>query len=429
MTTTTALLVGLVLLVANAFFVASEFAILAARRSKVEALAAQGSRAARSALAGMRELSLMLAGAQLGITMASLGLGAVAEPAIHRGLDVFLAATPIPRPVSLVLSLALALGVTVFLHMVFGEMAPKSWAISRPQSAVLLLAPPFRLFVTVLRPFIGALNGLSNLVVRACGVEPQRELAQAHSPSDLVLLLRESAKEGTLGAEEQTLLTRAIDLSGLDAESAMTPRRDIVSVPADAGIDEIERVTSSSGRSRLPVHTGDLDRYIGVLHVKDLLEIEPEDRAGVTAGALARRAMATPESRPAEELMLEMRSQRQHVALVVDEFGSVVGLVALEDLLEELIGDFEDETDHRRPVTRRADGAVLVPGTLRPHEVANLLDVALPPGDWETLGGYVMAKLERFPAVGDRVETDDVLFEVTRMEGYRVEEIAVTPRV
>lgn len=428
MSTPAALLVALALLAANGFFVAAEFAILSARQSKVEALAAEGSRAARSALAALRELSLMLAGAQLGITMASLGLGAVAEPALHHGLDVLLAGTPLPRAVSLTLSLVLALAITVFLHMVIGEMAPKSWAISDPQRAALLLAPPFRLFVRALRPFIRLLNWSANSVVRAFGVEPQQQLAYAHTPTDLVMLLAESAEEGKLHAEETTLLTRAIDLSGLDAESAMTPRRDIVAVPADADVTEIERVASRSGRSRLPVFSGDLDRYLGVLHVKDLLDVTPEDRARIRARALARPAMATPESRPLEELMLDMRSQRQHIALVVDEFGSVVGLVALEDVLEELIGDFEDESDRRRAVTRRADGAVLVPGSLRPHEIAHLLAVDLPEGEWETLGGFLMASVERVPAIGDVVETDDLRLEVTRMDGHRVAEVAVTRR-
>lgn len=428
MSTPTALLVGLALLVANGFFVASEFAILAARRSKMEALAADGSRAARSAVAGLRELSLMLAGAQLGITMASLGLGAVAEPAIHHGLDGLLGATPLPRPVTLVASLVLALALTVFLHMVVGEMAPKSWAISSPQTAVLLLARPFRLFVAVLRPFIRALNGMSNLVIRSFGVEPQDELAQAHSPRDLVLLLEESARAGTLNAREGTLMTRALDLSGLDAESAMTPRHGIVAVSASAGIDEIERTASTSGRSRIVVHTGDIDQVVGILHVKDVLAVDHGERDVVTAQRLARPAMVTPESRPAEALMIDMRAQRQHVSIVVDEFGSVVGLVSLEDLLEELIGDFEDESDHRRAIDRRADGALLVPGSLRAHEVARLVGVDLPEGEWETVGGFVTARLERLPQVGDHVETDTLLLEVTRMEDHRVGEVALLAR-
>ena len=425
MSTSVALLVGLALLLANGAFVAAEFALLAARRSKIEALVEEGSAAARHALAGLREISLMLAGAQLGITMASLGLGATAEPALHHGLDALLADTTIPRPITAVASLAIALGVTVFLHMVVGEMAPKSWAISNPERAALLIARPFRAFVWVFRPFIRLLNGLSNLVVRACGVEPQDEVAQVHAPADLVLLLEESARRGRIDADEQALLIRAIDLSGLDAEAAMIPRADIVSIHADAGIDEIERVASASGRSRLPVHAGELDAVVGVLHVKDVLALDDDARPDVRAGALAGPAMLTPESRPVEDLMLEMRSRRQHIALVVDEFGSVTGLVALEDLLEELIGDFEDESDRRRPLRRRSDGAVIVPGSLRPDELASHLDVRLPDGDWETVAGYVIAELGRLAEVGDAVDANGCRLEVIRMDGHRVIELAV----
>lgn len=425
MSTPVALLTGLALLAANGLFVAAEFAILAARRSKIEALAEAGSKAARSALAALRELSLMLAGAQLGITMASLGLGAVAEPALHHGLDQLLAGAPLPRGLSLALSLALALGITIFLHMVVGEMAPKSWAISNPQTAVLLLARPFRWFVWTFKPFIWLLNQLANRVVRSLGVEPQDELAQAHQPGDLVLLLQESAERGVLAAEEHALMTRAIDLSGLDAQDAMLPRRDMVAVAADADIDEVERVAADSGRSRLPVYAGDLDHCVGVLHVKDLLTVDAAQRDRLRPRELARPAMATPESRPLEDLMVDMRAQRQHLALVVDEFGSVSGFVALEDVLEELIGDFEDESDQRRPLTRRADGALLVPGALRPDELSGLVGAQLPRGEWETVAGYLMAELERVPEIGDRLDTGDLRLEVTRMDGYRVEEVAV----
>ncbi|MFO8076979.1 MAG: hemolysin family protein [Actinomycetota bacterium] len=428
MSTSTALLVGLALLLANGFFVAAEFALLAARRSKIEQLAEEGSGSATQALAGLRELSLMLAGAQLGITMASLGLGATAEPALHHTLDAVLAETAVPRPVSATLSLVLALGVTVFLHMVVGEMAPKSWAIGTPERAVRLLARPFRLFVTALRPFIRLLNGASNLVVRGLGVEPQDELAQVHAPGDLALLLEESARRGQIDTDEQTLLTRALELSGLDAEAAMVPRREVVAVSVDADIDTLERVASESGRSRLPVYEGELDRVVGVLHVKDLLGVRDEARPTVRAGALASPALLVPESRPVEALMRDMRAERQHLAVVVDEFGGFSGLVALEDLLEELIGDFEDETDRRAEIVQRSDGAVLVPGSLRPDELSAHLGVTLPDGPWETLAGYLTAELERLPVLGDAADGEGFRVEVTRMDGHRVVELAVRLR-
>ena len=267
-----AILAAIGLLAANGFFVAAEFALLAARRSKIEQLAADGDRRAGHALAGLKELSVMLAGAQLGITMASLGLGAVAEPAIDHWLEGVLEEA-LPAGVAATVSFALALAIVVFFHMVVGEMAPKSWAIADPERSALRLAGTFRAFVLVFRPFIWSLNALANGVVRLFGVTPQDELATVHSPSDLRLLLEESAEAGHLEVAQQDLLSRAIQLSGLDAESAMVPRHDVVAVDARTGIDELERVASASGRSRLPVYDGDLDRVRGVLHVKDLLMV------------------------------------------------------------------------------------------------------------------------------------------------------------
>ncbi len=420
-------LAAVALLAVNGFFVAAEFALLASRRSRIEQLAADGDRRALHALAGIRELSLMLAGAQLGITMASLGLGAVAEPALASVFESLLETVAIPSAVRHAIAFTVALSIVVFLHMVVGEMAPKSWAIAHPERSALILARPFRAFALVFRPLIRLLNWIANGLVRACGVTPQDELAVAHSPADLVLLLEESTIHGMLEAEQQVLMSRALELSGLDAEAVMIPRRDVVAVPARAGVEELERVAMETGRSRLPVYVDDLDRITGVLHVKDLLHVEPAARATTTAAQLARPALVTPESRPIEDLMLDMRQQRQHVGIVVDEYGSVSGLVALEDVIEELIGEFDDESDRGAGrLHRRTDGSMLVPGTIRPDELASDAGIALPVGDYETVAGLVIARLGRLPDVGDAVTVDGTRLEVARMDGHRVVELAVT---
>jgi CBS domain containing-hemolysin-like protein len=423
-----ALLAAALLLGGNGFFVAAEFALLAARRSRMEQLAAGGDGRAATAVASLRELSLMLAGAQLGITMMSLGLGAVAEPAVAAGLESLLRGAPLPAAARHAIAVVIALSIVVFLHMVVGEMAPKSWAISHPERSALALARPFRGFVVTLRPFIRLLNGASNAVVRACGVEPQNELAMVHTPRELLMLLEESRERGSLEAAHHDLLSRALDLSGLDAESAMVPRGDIVAVPAEAGVAELERIASTTGRSRLPVYEADLDRVRGVLHVKDLLGLADSERATVSAGDLARPCLIAPESRALEDLMLDMRQQRRHVAMVVNEFGTVTGLVTLEDLLEELIGEFEDESDRpRRRQRARRDGTVHVSGTLRPDELAQRTGVQLPQGEWETVAGFLMAELGRVPDVGATVDVDGARVRVVRMDGNRVVEVAVTP--
>lgn len=419
----------LALLVVNAFFVAAEFALLASRRSRITALAEGGDRAAGAALASLRELSLTMAGAQLGITLASLALGAVAEPTIAHGLEGLLHRAGLSGDAAGALGLGVGLAVVTLAHTVLGELAPKSWAISHPERSALLVARPFRLFTVALRPVIRALNAMANGVVRLLGQEPQNELALAHSPQDLGLLLEESVAHGLLEREQHELLSRAIDLDALDAEAAMVPRADIVAVDAATGIDELERVAGATGRSRLPVYDGELDRLRGVLHVKDLLAVAAADRPAVTAGGLARPTLVVPESRPVRDLLVDMRARRQHVAIVLDEYGGVSGLVTMEDLLEELIGNVEDESDQsERGIAARPGGLLVLPGTLRPDELADAVGIALPDGPWETVAGYVLAQLGHLPVAGDRLATEVGVFTVSAMDSYRITELQLQPR-
>jgi CBS domain containing-hemolysin-like protein len=418
-----ALGLAVVLLALNGFFVAAEFALLASRRSRIEQLAADGSRAAKSALAGIRELTLMLAGAQLGITMCSLGLGLVAEPAVANIFEgLFGRVDVLSDTVSHIIGFAVALSIVVFLHMVVGEMAPKSWAISHPEASALKMALPFRAFVTVFRPFIWLMNGLANLVVRAVGVEPQDERAMAHSPGDLLLLLDESAGHGSLAATEHELLTRSLELSGLTASDAMTVRRDIVAVSADSSAQTAATEAHRTGRSRIIVFENDLDHVKGFIHAKDLLRLPNGSWGSTSVGSITRDVMVTPEHHRLEDLLLEMQTQRQHIALVVDEHGTVVGLVTLEDVIEELIGDFDDESDRRHDACERlADGSFRVNGTLRHDEFEEFTGTALPEGEWQTVAGYVIAALDEIPSVGDRVDTEIGQFEVLSMDAYAID--------
>ncbi|HEX6425191.1 MAG TPA: hemolysin family protein [Acidimicrobiales bacterium] len=428
MSTPAALVAAVVLLAGNGFFVAAEFALLAARRSRVEQLAADGDRRARHALAGIRELSLMLAGAQLGITICSLLLGAVAEPAIaHLVEDALDGIVDLPAGVLHGISFAVALSLVVFLHMVVGEMAPKSWAISHPEASALALARPFRGFALLLRPVIRLLNLMANGVIRLVGVEPQDELAMAHSPADLLLLLEESAGHGAIGPDEHRLLTRSLELSGLDAGAAMTPRRDVVAVAAGERATGIAAVARATGRSRILVHDGDLDHVVGVVHAKDVLLLDPAERAATSARDLVRPVPVTHEDHLLEDLLVEMRTGRQHLAVVADEHGIVSGIVTLEDVIEELIGEFEDESDRRwRRCRSLADGSYLLAGSLRPDELAERTGVTLPTGDWDTVAGFMIARLDRIPTVGDTVRLPGVTLTVTATEGYAVTELHMT---
>lgn len=422
-----ALIVSLVLLVLNGFFVASEFALLAARRSRIEQLAADGDKRAAHALAGIRELTLMLAGAQLGITMCSLGLGALAEPAIAGIIEGILGeAFSLSDTARHVIGFTIGLSIVVFLHMVIGEMAPKSWAISHPEESSLKLARPFRLFVFLFRPVIRLLNWMANLAVRAVGVEPRDERAMTHSPADLILLLDESAGHGGIESGEHELLTRTLELSGLTAEDAMTVRRDIVAVPAGASAAEAAAAAHRTGRTRVVVHEGDLDHVRGFVHAKDLLLLPEGTWANTEAGGLARPIMVTHEHHRVEDLLLEMRTERQHISLVVDEHGTVVGLVTMEDLIEELIGDFDDESDLGAGECELiGERTYRMNGTLRPDEFEERVGVALPDGDWQTVAGYVIDALDEIPSAGDAVTTPVGEFTVLAMDGYAIDRLRV----
>ena len=419
--------IAVVLLALNGFFVAAEFALLASRRSRIEQLAADGDRRARHALAGLRELTLMLAGAQLGITMCSLGLGAVAEPAVAGMIEGALGeAFNLSDTARHIIAFVIALSVVVFLHMVVAEMAPKSWAIAHPEKSALLLARPFRAFVSLFRPLIRFLNRLANITVKAVGVEPQDARAMAHSPGDLLLLIKESAGHGGIAAEEHELLARSLELSGLTAADAMTVRRDIVAVGAEVTADMVAAEAHRTGRTRVVVHEGDLDHVRGFVHAKDVLRLENGSWLSTQAGALTRPIMVTPEHHGLEDLLLDMRTRRQHISLVVDEHGLVLGLVTLEDVIEQLIGDFDDESDHRLGDTEALpDGGWRIPGTMRADLFEELTGTPLPDGDWQTVAGYVIDALDEIPGKGERVHTELGEFEVVEMDGYAIETLHV----
>ena len=342
MSTTWSLVISLVLLVANAFFVAAEFALIAAKRHRLEA-DAETSRAARAAVAGVRELSLMLAGAQLGITLCTLGLGALAKPAVADLVDPLLRATGLPAGVSYAIAFTLSLVLVVFLHMVIGEMAPKSWAISHPERSALLLALPFRAFAHSVRWILNGLNRTTNALLRLMKVQPQDELAQAHRPDDLRMLVRQSGEHGLIPEGQQRLLTRMLQLQNTTIAQVMVPVEDTLSVSVNSSPLAIERRSRESGRSRFPVM--DLDgRFLGLVHIREAVRtIAQGTRA--TARDLMAPAVTLPATMPVAGAVTAMRAERAQLALVSDADGQVIGIAALEDLLEELIGDFEDETD------------------------------------------------------------------------------------
>lgn len=350
-----ALVWSLVLLALNAFFVAAEFAVVAAKRHRLEALAAQGSAPARAAVRNSRDLSLMLAGAQFGITVCTLGLGALAKPAMASLVSGLLGGVGIPDSVATVLGVITGIVVVVFLHMVVGEMAPKSWAISHAERSAVLLAWPFRAFTTLAKPILLALNGLANLALRLVKVQPVNELANVHGPVELRMLLDASRVGGSLAQEEHSILSGVLSLPEIPVYAETLPIVDAVTVPATATQPEIERISLTSGRSRLVVvRSGDLDAQdpdaqevdpqlpepIGLVHIRDVLRAAP----GATAQDLAYAAVRLDEHTGLHDAIAQMQRERSQLAFVT-RGDRVVGITALEDLLERVLGEFDDETD------------------------------------------------------------------------------------
>lgn len=427
MTGAPAILVSIGLLLANAFFVAMEFALIAARRTKMEQLASEGNVRARAALSSIKELSFMLAGAQLGITMASLGLGAVAEPALAHAIEEPLQTTFDASP-TVVHSVAftIALAIVVFFHMVIGEMAPKNVAIARPEGSALALAFPIRVYANLFRPFIWILNRVGNGVLRLFRVEPQDELVSVHTAGEIALMATESAKEGAIREFEHRLLTGAVGLSELDAGAVMVPRPEMVATPLTVTPVEIERLVLASGHSRFPLYRENLDDVVGFFHVKDLLKIPRDRQEQAIDTRLVRPMLVVPESLKLHPLLREMRRRRRHFALVMEEHGGTAGIVTLEDVLEELVGDIRDEHDLAEvDIERLDDKRFVVPGNLRVDEVADHVGLELPEGEYETIAGFIMDRLGRIPKRRDVLELDGWRLQVRSMHRRRVVSIVV----
>jgi CBS domain containing-hemolysin-like protein len=423
--TWTYLALAVVLLLLNGFFVGAEFALIAARRSKIEQLAAEGSKRAAVALRSVKELSLMLAGAQLGITMASLGLGAVAEPAVARLLEGAIESLVHLSPTVLhTVSFVIALAIVVFFHMVIGEMAPKNIAIAEPERSALWLAAPFRFYTLLFRPFISLLNVMANAGVRAFGVEPRDELENIHSSSEIGLLISESAKGGHINKFEHRLLSGAIAFSERDAASVMVPRTDLIGAPHTATPNDLEQLVLESGHSRFPIYVKNLDTIIGFFHARDLLKVTEEERDHPLPRRFLRKMLVVPESLKLHPLLVQMRANRQHFALVLDEHGGTAGIVTIEDLLEELVGEIRDEYDVTElGIERLSEDRFIIPGTLHTGEASSRLGLDLPDGEYETVAGFIMDQLGRIPQRRDVVHHERWRLRVLTMHRRRVVQV------
>lgn len=420
------LVTAILLLIANGMFVGAEFALIASRSSKIERLADKGDRRARVALASARELSFMLSAAQLGITMASLGLGYVAEPALAHIFEDLFHGFSMPVGLSHSIAFAVALLIVSFFHMVFGEMAPKNIAIAGPEKAALWLAIPFRAYAVLFKPFIWFFNSIANAGTRVFGIEPQDERSDVHTASEIGLIISESARGGMLDRFEHRLLSGAASFGERDAGSAMVPRTELVAVPAEISSMEMEGVVVASGHTRIPVYEGDLDHILGFFHSKDLLKIPADRYEAPIPRASIRPMLVVPESKKLHPLLIDMRRERKHVALVIEEHGGTAGVITMEDLLEELVGEIRDEYDvSELGIEPLQEGRYIVPGSLRIDEIRDRLGIDLPDGEYETVAGFLMDQLGRIPRRRDTVTHEGWRLRVMSMHRRRVVQVLV----
>lgn len=409
---------------ANGFFVAGEFAIVAVERSAVERRAKEGDRRAQRILDSLRNLSFELSGAQLGITVTSLILGAVAEPALASILDPLLSRLPfLPQGTTLAISLVVAFILATMAQMVFGELVPKNLAISRPYRSAVAFAIPMQIVNRALRPVIMFLNNSADWTVRQLGIEPRAELAGVRSMEELELMIRSSGEEGRLDDEEMELLTRAITFTEKVVAEAMVPRVNVVAVSRHQPISELRQMSQETGHSRFPIYGDDLDDILGIAHVKDTIGIPTSSRAMTPVEQITQPGLRVPEASRLELLLTQLQTQGQGMAIVVDEYGGTAGIITIEDLLEEIFGDIEDEYDVAGQLVAGPDRAELLSGLLHRHDVEEQIGFEWPEGRYETLGGFLVATLGRFPEEGETIQAGRIAFEVVSMDGHRVDQV------
>jgi len=386
-----------------------------------------GDRRARRALKLLHRLSFHLSGAQLGITISSLVLGYAAEPTVARAIEPVLAGLGLPEATTVGVSLALALVLATGTQMVAGELVPKNLAISRPLGVALALSGPVTVYGILFGPLIRVLNGAANWTVRRLRIEPQEELNAVRSMEELELLIRSSGEEGTLPEESATLLTRTIRFGHKTAADALVPRRSVVALRTRQSVADVAKVVVESGHTRFPVYGSDADDVVGMLHAKDIFRVPPKDRSKTPVSEVMRDVPAIPETRDLESLLAEMRRGSSQLAVVVDEHGDTVGIITLEDLLEEIVGEISDEHDPddeeaAAPIT---ETSFLLDGSLHRDEVLEATGFDMPEGEYRTLAGFLLTLFDRIPAAGDTTTHERWTFTVEAMDNLRIAEVRI----
>ncbi|MGV3708822.1 MAG: hemolysin family protein [Gemmatimonas sp.] len=419
----------LLLVAANAFFVAAEFALVAVRRSKIDQMAAEGDRSAAVVQKALAHLDRYISATQLGITLASLALGWIGEPALAVLVDMGLAAVGVDVPPGVKHSagaIAVAFVIITFLHIVLGELAPKSIALARSESTSRVVVRPLMWFSKLMSPFISFLNGTANRMLKWVNIEPVSEGGHVHSADELRLLVMQARAHGTLNETDTAMLAGVFDFHNKKAHDVMRPRTEMVAIAEDVELDELIQILRTERYSRYPVYGETADDIVGVFLAKDYWLYE-NPTAFVLKDHL-REPLFVPATRSAERVLDDLRKTRAHLAVVLDEYGGTAGIVTMEDLVEEVVGDIADEYDLYSRDAMLNDGILEIVGSMSLVDVRSDHRLTIPEGEWTTLGGYVFAMVGRLPKVGDRVTYPGGELEVVAMDGRRVAGVRVHTR-
>jgi CBS domain containing-hemolysin-like protein len=411
------LAVGLLILL-NGYFVAAEYGLVTARRTRIHELELEGDRRARQVLRIVAEPPRFIAAMQLGVTLTSLAIGALGEHVLARVLDPILATA---------LAVVLSFLIITFLHVVVGELVPKGIALAHSERVALAVSAPVRGFFVAFGPLIWLLQRSTEAILRVFGLEPPGAEGDVHSEAELRMLLSQSSEAGEIQHDEREMLYKVFDFADKEAVDVMVPRPEVVAISVDLPPEECLGAVIESPYTRYPVYRGSLDEIVGVLHVRDLFSaLIDRGIANVDVEQLVRPAYIVPETKDLAALLAEFRRTNHHMAIVVDEYGAMEGIVTLEDLLEEIVGEIEDEFDLPDESIEEVDAdTIRIDGTFPIDDFNERFKVDLPIEDYHTMGGFVFGQLGRAPLEGDEISHDGLRFQVVEVEGSRIDRLAV----
>lgn len=421
-----------VLVLINGYFVASEFALVSVRRTRIEQLVDEGVRAARDVKTALQQLDLYIAATQLGITMASLAIGFVAEPAIEHLLHPWLEKSTLSAGNVKAISFGVAFAVSTTLHIVFGELAPKSIALQLTEQTALAIAKPLMLFTVIFKPVIFVMNWLGNSIVGLMGLKPAGGHHSLYSEEEIRMILDSSSEAGMFEEQEREFLENVFEFDAITVKAIMTHRTEIIALPEDAPLRDLIQYRREHGYSRVPVYSGTLDNITGLVHTADAL-LYVEELDSHTLSTLKRPAYFVPESMTGRDLFNSLKTQKTHMAIVVDEFGGTAGLVTLEDAIEELVGDIYDETDEEEDhIQVLGDNTYLVAGGVHMDEIETLLEQEIDNSDeseYETVAGFLFSRLGHIPKVGETIRANNWMFEVMEANDRAIQQVSIYPHL